>query len=62
MDLKVIFKLLTYFILCFLIVLMIEHTSLNWGKEFIKQCCSCDIKAMNIEDTKKIDNEIGENK
>lgn len=41
-DLKVIFKLLTYFILCFLIVLMIEHSSLNWGKEFMK-CCSCEI-------------------
>lgn len=44
MDLKVIFKLLTYFILCFLIVLMIEHSSLNWGKEFMKQCCSCEIR------------------
>ena len=44
MDLKVIFKLLIYFILCFLIVLMIEHGSQNFGKEFIKKCCSCEIK------------------
>lgn len=43
-DLKVIFKLITYFILCYLIVSMIDHGSQNWGKEFIKQCCSCEIK------------------
>ena len=43
-DLKVIFKLLTYFILCYLIVLMIEHSSQNWGKDFMKQCCGCEIK------------------
>lgn len=43
-DLKVIFKLLSYFILCFLIVLLIEHSSQNWGREFMKQCCSCEIK------------------
>lgn len=48
MDLKVIFKIIAYFILCYLIVLMIEHSSLNWGKDFMKQCC-CEIKGDNEE-------------
>lgn len=43
-DLKVIFKLIAYFILCYLIVLMIEHSSQNWGREFMKQCCSCEME------------------
>lgn len=41
-DLKVIFKLIAF--LCYLIVLLIEHSSQNWGREFMKQCCSCEMK------------------
>lgn len=48
-DLKVIFKLLSYFALCFLIVLLLEHSSQNWGREFMKQCCSCEMKGENLE-------------
>lgn len=48
-DLKVIFKLLYYFVLCFLIILLIEHSSQNFGKEFMKQCCSCEIKGGKYE-------------
>ena len=43
-DLKAIFKLVAYFILCYLIVLLIEHSSQNWGREFMKQCCSCEME------------------
>ena len=39
-----IFKLLMYFILCFLIILAIEHGSKNWGKDFMKKCCTCEVK------------------
>lgn len=44
MDYKVKFKLVIYFVLYFLIISAIEYGSKNWGEEFRKECCSCEIK------------------
>lgn len=43
-DLVAIFKLLMCIILCFWIVSALEHGSKNWGKDFMKKCCACEVK------------------